>query len=190
MKLTYNWTLTDPAGSVLHTISAEEVAPGSPAGDPWLQVTPAVLQRVAAYTAESLSSRLSQLGYATQVGGMPPPLETYAKAGPDADKDIDFETLYGPRRRRPLWLQAQQPADGKAASKASPGDDKALAAVDAEPADTRWSRPQRSLPRTVPMGASGSARSSSCRSAAPLVPAMPISPMPCARRWPMPVGRC
>ena len=106
---------------MLHTISAEEVAPGSPAGDPWLQVTPAVLQRVAAYTAESLSSRLSQLGYATEVGGIPPPLETYAKAGPDADKDIDYETLYGPvkatdRRGRGRSRRLIGKAAGKAAA--------------------------------------------------------------------------
>src|SRR3546814_1904922 len=45
-----------------------------------LPISPTVLQRIAAYTAESLSSRLSQLGYATEVGGIPPPLETYAQA--------------------------------------------------------------------------------------------------------------
>jgi hypothetical protein len=98
-------------------------------------VTPAVLQRVAAYTAESLSSRLSQLGYSTEVGGIPPPLETYAKAGPDADKDIDFETLYGPLKAPTAVAEARQPADGEAASKAPPVDDKALAAVESEPAD-------------------------------------------------------
>jgi hypothetical protein len=96
VRLNYNWTLTDQTGNTLHSIAAEEIAPGSPAGDPWAQVTPAVIQRVAAYTAESLSSRLSQLGYATEVGGLPPPIETYARAGPDADKDIDYETLNGP----------------------------------------------------------------------------------------------
>src|SRR5262245_23826797 len=140
VKLSYNWTLTDPAGTVLHSISAEEVAPGSPAGDPWLQVTPAVLQRVAAYTAESLSSRLSQLGYATEVGGIPPPLETYARAGPEADKDVDYETLYGPLKAPSIVAEAQPPMNGKAAP---PVDDNALAAVedkapatvDAEPAD-------------------------------------------------------
>ncbi|MGE0238383.1 MAG: hypothetical protein AB7S59_06680, partial [Parvibaculaceae bacterium] len=125
VKLGYNWTLTDPAGTVLHTISAEEVAPGSPAGDPWLQVTPAVLQRVAAYTAESLSSRLSQLGYATEIGGIPPPLETYARAGPDADKDIDYETLYGPQKAPTAVAEAEPPANGKAVGEAPPVDDKA-----------------------------------------------------------------
>ena len=35
------------------------------------------------------------MGYATQTGGLPPPLG-YAKAGPGADKDIDYETYYGP----------------------------------------------------------------------------------------------
>lgn len=127
VRLGYNWTLTDPAGTVLHTISAEEIAPGTPAGDPWLQVTPAVLQRVAAYTAESLSSRLSQLGYATEVGGLPPPLETYARAGPDADKDIDYETLNGPMKPPPTAVaEAPPPAEDK---------DTARAAVEAEPVD-------------------------------------------------------
>ncbi|WP_119389493.1 hypothetical protein [Taklimakanibacter lacteus] len=126
VRLGYSWTLTDPKGTVLHTISAEEVAPGTATGDPWLQVTPAVLQRVAAYTAESLSSRLSQLGYATEVGGMPPPLETYARAGPDADKDIDFETMYGPQG---------MPTVGKASPQVPAGQKTALAAAEAEPVD-------------------------------------------------------
>jgi hypothetical protein len=118
VKLDYNWTLTDPAGAVLHTISAEETAPGSPSGDPWLQITPPVLQRIAAYTAESLSSRLSQLGYATEVGGIPPPLETYAKAGPDADKDIDFETLYGPGKGPSSVAESHATIDGMAVAQA------------------------------------------------------------------------
>jgi hypothetical protein len=130
VKVAYNWTLTDPAGRVLHTISAEETAPGSPAGDPWAQVTPAVLQRIAAYTAESLSSRLAQLGYATEVGGLPPPLESYARAGPDADKDIDYETLYGPMKAPTAVAEASPSVDNKtAAAKAEPADDKVIAAA-------------------------------------------------------------
>src|SRR5438552_2649636 len=133
VRLGYTWTLTDPVGTVLHTISAEEVAPGTPAGDPWLQVTPAVLQRVAAYTAESLSSRLSQLGYATQVGGLPPPLETYARAGPDADKDIDYETLNGPMKPPPTAMAEASPAarsnDTALAAAAEPIDEQPVAAA-------------------------------------------------------------
>jgi hypothetical protein len=106
LRLTYNWTLTDKAGTVLHTISAEEAVPGTADPDPWSLVTPAVLQRVAAYTAESLSSRLAQMGYATQVGGLPPPLENYAAAGPEAEHDIDYETLYGPGRTAPVIVAA------------------------------------------------------------------------------------
>jgi hypothetical protein len=132
-RIGYGWTLTDPAGAVLHTISAEETAPGSASGDPWLLVTPTVLQRIAAYTAESLSSRLSQLGYATELGGIPPPLETYAKAGPDADKDIDYETLYGPGKGPPSLAEAHEPPDGTAIAEAEPADDKVVAAV-AKPA--------------------------------------------------------
>jgi hypothetical protein len=86
-----------------------------------------VLQRVAAYTAESLSSRLSQLGYATQVGGLPPPLETYARAGPDADKDIDYETLNGPMTPPPTAMAEASPA--------ARSNGTAFAAAAAEPTD-------------------------------------------------------
>ncbi len=120
VRVGYNWTLTDPTGAVLHTISADESAPGSPGGDPWLQITPTVLQRIAAYTAESLSSRLSQLGYATEAGGIPPPLETYAKAGPDADKEIDYETLYGPGKGPSSLAEAPAPPVGTAVAEAEP----------------------------------------------------------------------
>lgn len=130
VRVSYNWTLSDPTGAVLHTISAEETAPGASAGDPWQLVTPTVLQRIAAYTAESLSSRLSQLGYATEVGGIPPPLETYAQAGPDADKDIDYETLYGPGKGQTAVAEAEP-------SKVPPTEDKALAAAEAEPVDDK-----------------------------------------------------
>ena len=141
VRLGYNWTLTDPNGTVLHTVSAEEVAPGLPGGDPWAQVTPAVLQRVAAYTAESLSSRLSQLGYATEVGGLPPPLETYARAGPDADKDIDYETLNGPIQAPPqptVAVAEAAPAPAPGGATPPPLSEKELALADApdvEPAD-------------------------------------------------------
>ncbi len=135
VRVGYNWTLSDPNGMVLHTISAEEVAPGTTAGDPWLQVTPAVLERIAAYTSQSLSSRLSQLGYATEVGGLPPPLEAYAMAGPDADKDIDYETMYGPEQGppTPTTAAATRQETTLAAAAAKPADDEAVAAA-AKPA--------------------------------------------------------
>lgn len=140
VRLGYNWTLTDPNGTVLHTISAEEVAPGLPGGDPWAQVTPAVLQRVAAYTAESLSSRLSQLGYATEVGGLPPPIETYARAGPNADKEIDYETLNGPMQPPAApSVAAAEAAPDPGSTQPAPLSDKqlALAAVDSKPAEEK-----------------------------------------------------
>jgi hypothetical protein len=160
VRLGYDWTLTDPAGTVLHTISAEEIAPGTSAGDPWLLITPAVLQRVAAYTAESLSSRLSQLGYATEVGGLPPPLETYARAGPDADKDIDYETLNGPMKPTTV-AEVMPPARGKdtvlAAAEAEPVEDQPVA-VTAKPAKANPAgRKQITAVVVLPVsGASGS----------------------------------
>ncbi len=93
--VSYRWVVTDARGQLVHTIQSQET--GQPAtGNPWAGVDADVLRRIAAFTAENLSSRLSQLGYATQAAGLPPPPNTMVLAGPDAEKQIDLETLYGP----------------------------------------------------------------------------------------------
>lgn len=109
VSLAYRWTLTDQTGKVLHSIAADERAPAA-GTDPWAAITPVVLGRVAAYTAENISSRLSQLGYATQIGGVPPPVDAFAQALPGAENDIDFETLLGPGRGDPAVMAAASPA--------------------------------------------------------------------------------
>lgn len=91
----YYWTVADRNRRLLHEIADTE--PTRPAGqDPWAGVDEDVLARIAAYTAERLSSRLSRLGFATSIAGLPPPVDHLVKAGPGAEQDIDFETLYGP----------------------------------------------------------------------------------------------
>jgi hypothetical protein len=114
-RLAYSWTLTDKAGTVLHTIASEEQVPGAASRDPWAGVTPSIFERVAQYTAESLSNRLAQMGYATQLGGLPPPLDNYAMAGPDAEHEIDYETLLGPGHTIPASAAAI-PASATAAA--------------------------------------------------------------------------
>jgi hypothetical protein len=109
VSLAYRWTLTDGTGKVLHNIAADERAPAT-GTDPWAAITPVVLRRIAAYTAENISSRLSQLGYATQIGGVPPPVDAFAQALPGAENDIDFETLLGPGRGDPAVMAAASPA--------------------------------------------------------------------------------
>lgn len=107
--LNYRWTLLSDKGQQLHSIANSE--PGRPvAGDPWTGIDPDTLRRVAGYTAESLSSRLSQLGFATQTAGLLPPADTFVKAGPGAEKDIDPE-LYG---RLAAAIMAPQPAAASA----------------------------------------------------------------------------
>jgi len=131
------WVLSDATGRVLHRLTAEEIAPAA-AGEMWRAITPAVLQRVAASTAESLSSRLSQLGYATQPGGVPPPLDSFVLARPGAEKDIDLETLLGPGRDEPAILAASRPipeAHGQV-SNVKTFDDEATANGDADFAET------------------------------------------------------
>jgi hypothetical protein len=96
----YRWTLTDPTDRVLHRIEETEAAPPSAGFDR------DVVMRIAAYTAESLASRFSQLGYASRAAGLPPPLDHMAQAGPDAEREIDYETLHGP------YMAASGPWDG------------------------------------------------------------------------------
>jgi hypothetical protein len=95
MAVHYRWTLTDGTGRVLHRIEETE-AVGPLAGEAASGLGGAPVERIAAYTAESLSSRFSQLGYATRAAGMPPPLDHLVQAGPGAEQEIDYETLHGP----------------------------------------------------------------------------------------------
>jgi len=92
--VTYRWTVYNSAHQIIHTIASQEVARIGGA-DPWSGVDPDLLRRIAGFTAENLSSRLNALGYATRLSGLPPP-GSLAKAGPNAGKQIDYETLYGP----------------------------------------------------------------------------------------------
>jgi len=94
VSLSYRWVLTGNTGGMLHVIEGAEQAPLSGA-DPWAAIDQNMLLRIAAVTAEGLSSRLAELGFSTRGEGMPPPLDAFAKAGPGAEKDIDYETYYG-----------------------------------------------------------------------------------------------
>lgn len=96
VKLVYGWTLWDTKSQSVHQISGAEPS-GPYGGNVWAAVTPDTMRRVAGFTTESLSSRLAQLGFATQIGGLMPPSHAYAQAGPNAEKELDFETLYGAR---------------------------------------------------------------------------------------------
>jgi hypothetical protein len=87
----YDWQVTDPAGLQLQHITGEERAPD---GDAFPQD---VLARIAEATAENLASRMLQLGFSTRAAGMPPPPDAFLTAGPGAERDIDYETLYGPQ---------------------------------------------------------------------------------------------
>ena len=94
VSLSYRWVLTGNTGGTLHVIEGAEQAPLS-GNDPWAGIDQRMLLRIAAVTAEGLSSRLAELGFSTRAEGMPPPLDTFAEAGPGAEKDIDYETYYG-----------------------------------------------------------------------------------------------
>lgn len=94
--LAFSWLLQDGKGRTIHQISGTEPI-GLVGAEPWAAVSPDSLRGVAVYTAENIASRLGQLGFATQTNGLVPPSDTYARAGPNAEKELDYETLYGNR---------------------------------------------------------------------------------------------
>ncbi len=97
VRIVYQWQLRDGDGVLIQTIDGEDNA-GLPTGpDPWSAVSTSVLDRIARRTAESMAAKLGQMGYATRLSKLSvPPAEYFARAGPDAHREIDFETLNGP----------------------------------------------------------------------------------------------
>lgn len=92
----YDWKLADPTGKPLQTFSGAEVG-GPSSGNAWSAVNAKVLEQVATSTANTLAAKLSQMGYSTRAENLAVPAQAFAAAGPGADKDVDYETLYGPQ---------------------------------------------------------------------------------------------
>jgi len=96
IQYTYRWVLTNAAGREVHTIKGDEFVSAPVSGNQWSAATPDVVRRIASLTAESLAKRLGSQGYSTKTSMVDPPLEAFKKAGPGAEKDLDYETIYGP----------------------------------------------------------------------------------------------
>ncbi len=95
VRIIYTWVLTGNTGGELHRINGQELV-AAPNADPWAGVSDIILKRMASVTAESLSTRLAQLGFKVRQAGVLPPTHTFAQAGPGAEKEFDLETYYGP----------------------------------------------------------------------------------------------
>lgn len=106
VRMIYRWTLTGNTGGVLHTINGQELVPVT-GPDPWAGVDDVVIKRIASVTAENLATRLAQLGFRVRQAGVLPPAHTFAQAGPNAEKEYDLETYYGPNS--PLTTAAITP---------------------------------------------------------------------------------
>lgn len=94
VRVIYTWVLTGNTGGELHRINGQELV-AAPNADPWAGVSDIILKRMASVTAESLSTRLAQLGFKVRQAGVMPPTHTFAQAGPGAEKEFDLETYYG-----------------------------------------------------------------------------------------------
>lgn len=94
VRVIYTWALTGNTGGELHRINGQELV-AAPNADPWAGVSDIILKRMASVTAESLSTRLAQLGFKVRQAGVMPPTHTFAQAGPGAEKEYDLETYHG-----------------------------------------------------------------------------------------------
>ncbi|MFO1090549.1 MAG: hypothetical protein U1E46_13330 [Hyphomicrobiales bacterium] len=111
VSIDYRWAVVGKGGSILYTMQGQETVPKAQ-GDVWASLDPVVTKRIAAISAEDLSARLGQMGFATQVGGIPPPPDAYVKAGPGAEKDIDYAMM----NNVPLGPYGEAVKQGRAAS--------------------------------------------------------------------------
>jgi hypothetical protein len=97
VRVVYEWQFRDADGVLIDTLTGEDNAGVYSGPDPWGAVTPDVLDRVARRTADLMAQRLSAMGYAARLSSLTaPPAELFARAGPTAGRQIDFETLHGP----------------------------------------------------------------------------------------------
>jgi hypothetical protein len=93
-RITFQSTLRNEKRAVVDQASGEESAPGA---NGWEGVGADTLQRIADKLAVHIATKLAAMGYATRVSALiRPPGDTYALAGSNASKEIDFETLDGP----------------------------------------------------------------------------------------------
>jgi hypothetical protein len=97
VRVVYEWQFRDADGVLIDTLSGEDNAGVYSGPDPWGAVTPDVLDRVARRTADLMAQKLAAMGYAARLASLTaPPLELFARAGPTAGRQIDFETVHGP----------------------------------------------------------------------------------------------
>ena len=97
VTIVYQWQVRDADGVLLQTIDGDDNAGVFAGADPWAAVNSSVIERIARRTVETLAQKLSQMGYATRLAALTvPPAEYFVAAGPDAQREVDFETVNGP----------------------------------------------------------------------------------------------
>lgn len=97
VRVVYEWQFRDADGVLVDTLTGEDNAGVYSGSDPWGAVTPEVLDRVARRTADMMAQKLAAMGYAARLTSLTsPPPALFARAGADAGRQIDFETVHGP----------------------------------------------------------------------------------------------
>lgn len=126
--VSYQWQLRDASGVLVHTIEGSQSAGLFTGADAWAAVTPTVWERIAKSTAQSMATRMAQLGYATRVSALAaPPADHFVRAGPGAEREIDMALLTGSSATTAAF-------DGMAANAELAGSATAIIPNDATPA--------------------------------------------------------
>ena len=97
VRLVYQFQFRDADGVLIDTVDGDDNAGVFSGTDPWVAVTPAVMERIARRTTDAMARKLAAMGYAARLASLTaPPSELFARAGSDAAREIDFETVNGP----------------------------------------------------------------------------------------------
>jgi len=168
--VSWNWDVTGWKNGEKTTLSGQEFVaapkgaaptpPPNPDSGPWGQVDDFMLRRVAMHMAEGLSSYFGERGYLTQTAGLPPPVETFVRAGPGAEKDIDL-TMLGPNeldmRRQRGEISEEQLAMAGLPSLAAPPADGMAAEIPSDAAEAEAGTVAQSKPEDSERAGTGTA---------------------------------
>ncbi len=136
-RITFQSTLRNEKRAPVDQASGEEFAAGA---NGWEGVGADTLQKIADKLAVHLATKLAAMGYATRVSALVnPPGDTFALAGPNASKELDYETLNGPGAIDPAELAELPPPDAMVPATGAVEPEQQLAAAEpeekAEPAE-------------------------------------------------------
>jgi hypothetical protein len=101
-KISYIWDVTDSTGKGVHRVSGEETVPAGKDKDPWMSVTPEVVQSIATKTVASIAAWLPAQA--------PPPVASTQSTGLDQTAEVTPPPSAQPPPAAPAASPPPQPS--------------------------------------------------------------------------------